>query len=75
MILWIPAMPFFVQGYADDCRVTGAMGTAKKAFAEAIVWHVVKGFSDVTISDGIRSYSISEFSEAMALQQIAETAI
>ena len=55
--------------------LTAATDTPKKAFLEAIHWQVVRGFSGITISDGIRSYPISEFAKAMALQQIAETAI
>jgi hypothetical protein len=65
-------MPFFVEAYADDHKLTAATDTAKKAFAEAIDWHVVKRFVGVSISDGVRSYSIAEFAEVMALMEIAE---
>jgi hypothetical protein len=66
-------MPFFVEAYADDHKLTAATDTAKKAFAEAIDWHVVKRFTGVTISDGVRCYTIAEFSSVMALMEIAET--
>ena len=66
-------MPYFVEGYIDDCKLTATALTAKKAFAEAIEWHIVRQFSAVCICDGSRSYSIPEFSEAMALQEIADT--
>jgi hypothetical protein len=66
-------MPFFVQGVFDDHMLTAAADTPKKAFAEAVEWHIVQGVSDVSISDGAKSYSIAEFSEVMALREIAET--
>lgn len=66
-------MPFFVQGFLDDHILTAATDTPKKAFAAAVEWHVVRGFHGVSINDGMRSYSIAEFSEAMALRENAET--
>jgi len=66
-------MPFFVQGYADDCKLTAATDTAKKAFAEAIEWHVVRRLNGVTISDGVKSYSIAQFASAMALEELETT--
>jgi len=66
-------MPYFVEGYIDDCKLTATARTAKKAFAEAIEWHIARYLSAVCISDGNRSYSIPEFAEAMALQEIADT--
>jgi hypothetical protein len=33
----------------------------------------LKGFTDVTMSDGIKNYSIAEFSSTMALLEIAHT--
>ncbi len=69
----VPTMPYFVEGYIDDCKLTATALTAKKAFAEAIKWHVARQLSAVCIRDGSRSYSIPEFSEAMALQEIADT--
>lgn len=66
-------MPFIVEAYIDDCKLTATAKTARKAFAEAIDWHIVKQLSGVSINDGVKSYSIAEFSEAMALQEIANT--
>ena len=66
-------MPYLVEGYADDCKLTATAKTAKKAFAEAIDWQVAKQFSAVCIRDGDRRYSIAEFSEVMALLEIAST--
>ena len=66
-------MPYFVEGYIDDCKLTATAWTAKKAFAEAIEWHIARQLSAVCIRDGNKSYSIPEFSEAMALQEIADT--
>jgi hypothetical protein len=65
--------PFFVQAYVDDHTLTATAETAKVAFAKAIEWHVVGKLADVSISDGARSYSITEFSSAMALIEIAHT--
>jgi hypothetical protein len=66
-------MPYFVEGWIDDCKLTASVRTAKKAFAEAIDWHVARQFSTVTIRDGSKSYSIEEFASAMALKEIADT--
>ena len=65
-------MLFVVQGCADDCELTAATDTARTALAEAIDWHVVKKLKHVTISDGAKRYSISEFASAMALKEISE---
>jgi hypothetical protein len=66
-------MPFLVQAYLDDHALTGTAETAKEAFAKAIEWHVVGKLEDVSISDGTRIYSITEFSSVMALAEIANT--
>jgi len=66
-------MPFLVQANIDDHTLAEATETAKDAFAKAVEWHVVERFTDVTISDGKKTYSIDEFSLAMALQEIANT--
>jgi hypothetical protein len=66
-------MPFIVEAFIDDCKLTATAKTAKKAFAEAIDWHVAKQLSSVTINDGVRCYSIAEFSETMALVEISNT--
>jgi hypothetical protein len=67
------AMPFSVQAYIDDHRLSVTTETAKDAFAEAVEWHAAEWLSNVTISDGNKSYTVSEFSSEMALQQIADT--
>ena len=67
------AMPFLVQAYLDDHRLSVTTETAKDAFAKAVEWHVAERLSNVTISDGNKSYTVSEFSSVMALQQIADT--
>jgi hypothetical protein len=66
-------MPFSVQGYTDDHRLSVTTETAKDAFAKAVEWHVVHEMTGVTITDDVRSCSISEFSSAMALGEIANT--
>lgn len=66
-------MPFHVHAYVDDHVLNAAAATAKDAFAKAIEWHVVGKLTDVSISDGIRSYSIAEFASVMALAEIANT--
>ena len=66
-------MLFSVKGYYSDHPLMVTKETAKEAFAKAIEWHVVERFTDVTISDDNKSYSIDEFSLAMALQEIAKT--
>jgi hypothetical protein len=65
-------VPFFVQDYAHDCHLTAATDTPRKALAEAVNWHVVKRLTRVTISDGVRRYSISEFASGMASLQTTE---
>ena len=69
----VAPMPFSVKAYHSDHPLTVTKETAKEAFAKAVEWHVVERFADVTISDGQKSYSIDEFSLAMALQEIANT--
>jgi hypothetical protein len=64
-------MPFSVSSDIDDRLVF--TDTAKEAFAKAVEWHVVHELTDVSISDGIKSYSIDGFALAMAMQEIANT--
>ena len=64
-------MPYLVQGCIDDHTLAVTADTAKEAFAKAIEWHVAERFTDVSIYDGSKSYSIDEFASAMALQEIA----
>ena len=66
-------MPFLVQANIDDRTQAVATETAKEAFAKAVEWHVVQRSINVTISDGTKSYTIAEFSSAMALLEIANT--
>jgi hypothetical protein len=66
-------MTYLIEGWIDDFRLEARAKTAKKAFAEAIEWHVAKQLSAVSIKDGSRSYSIEEFASAMAQQEIADT--
>jgi hypothetical protein len=66
-------MRFSVQAYIDDHWLSVNTETAKEAFAKAVEWHVAERLSNVTISDGSKSYTVSEFSSVMALQQIADT--
>ena len=51
-------MPYFVEAYADNCKLTAKVRTAKKAFAKAIDWRIVGPISAVTIRDGRKRYSI-----------------
>ncbi len=67
-------MPFHVHAYVDDQLLEAPAKTAKAAFAKAIEWRIVGRLTDVSISDGIRSYSIAEFASVMALAEIANTA-
>jgi len=66
-------MPFSVQAYLDDHRLSVTTETAKDAFEKAVESHVAERLSNVTINDGNKSYTISEFASVMALQQIADT--
>ena len=66
-------MTFSVSAHVDDCPVSVTTETAKEAFAKAVEWHVVRKLTDISISDGIKSYSIDGFASAMALREIANT--
>ena len=66
-------MPFSVKAYYAARPLTVIAETAKEAFAKAVEWHVVEKFTNVSISDGVKSYSIDDFALAMALQEIANT--
>lgn len=67
-------MPFVVQTNIDGHTVSVAIEAAKEAFAKAIEWRVVGKLTDVSISDGNKNFSISEFSSVMALEEIARIA-
>ena len=64
-------MPFLVQGCIDGHTLAVTTATAKEAFAKAVEWHVTE--ADVSIYDGVKTYSIEQFSLVMALQEIANT--
>ena len=66
-------MPFMVKAFYDDHPLTLTSETAKEAFAKAIEWHVVERFTDVSISDGIKVFTITEFASVMALTEIRNT--
>lgn len=66
-------MPFMVRGFCNNNPLTLTSGTAKEAFAKAVEWHLVECFTNVSISDGIQDYTISEFALLMALQEIDYT--
>ena len=66
-------MPFLVQATIDDHTLAVTTETAKEAFAKAVEWHVVERLNDISISDGIKSFTIAEFASAMALAEIANT--
>jgi hypothetical protein len=66
-------MLFHVHAYVDNHVLKAAAETAKEAFAKAIEWHVVGRLRNVSISDGTRSYSITEFASVMAIAEIANT--
>jgi hypothetical protein len=66
-------MPFTVRGFYNNNPMTLTIETAKEAFAKAIEWHVVQKFSDISIGDDRKSYTIAEFSLTMALSEISST--
>jgi len=66
-------MLFVVTAHIDDVMLSANAGTAKEAFAKAIEWHVAQSLSDVSISDGVRSFTIAEFASAMASRDIKNT--
>jgi len=47
--------------------------TAKEVFVKAIEWHVVYKHTDVSISDGIKCYSIDGFASQWSLQEMTNT--
>lgn len=66
-------MPFLVQANNDDHTLAVTTESAKEAFSKAVEWHAVYRMSGVIITDDARSYTIDEFSSAMAMDEIAET--
>jgi hypothetical protein len=65
-------MPFCVSALIDNHLLIRNTRSAKEAFAKAVDWHV-KQLPGVRISNGIRSYSVLEFAEAMALLEMTGT--
>jgi hypothetical protein len=65
-------LPFQVQGHIDYHALAVTCETAKEAFAKAVEWQVVQ-FADVSISDGIKRYTVTEFASLMALKEVADT--
>ena len=66
-------MPFIVRGFYNNHPLTLTTETAKEAFAKAIGWHLVDKFTDISIGDDIKEYTIAEFAAAMALKEIDKT--
>jgi hypothetical protein len=66
-------MTFVVQAIIDDHTLSVTVETAKEAFAKAVEWQVVYKLTGIIINDGTRSFTIAEFSSAMAPIDIANT--
>ena len=66
-------MPFLVKAHIDDVMLAANAETVKDAFTKAVEWHVAQRLADVSISDGIRTFTIAEFASAMASLDIANT--
>lgn len=54
-------MLYLVQGCLEDHTLAATAGTAKEAFEKAVEWHIVARFTNVSIYDGNKIYSIDEF--------------
>jgi len=65
-------LPFLVQAYIDDHTLAVTCETAKEAFAKAFEWKVAQ-LADVSISDGTKIYTVTEFASFMALKGFANT--
>lgn len=66
-------MAFVVQAHTDDHALSATTETATEAFAKAVEWQAVHKFTGVTVSDGVRSFTIAEFASAMVSLDIAKT--
>ena len=73
MISHFVYMAFVVQAHIDDHTLSVTTETAKQAFAKAIEWQVAHKLTCVTIRDGVRSFTITDFASAMAFLEIANT--
>jgi hypothetical protein len=56
-----------------DHALSATTETAKEAFSKAVEWQAVHKLTCVTISDGVRSFTITDFASAMAFLEIANT--
>ena len=66
-------MAFVIQAPIEDHTLSATTETAKEAFSKAVEWQAVHKLTCVTISDGVRSFSITDFASAMAFLEIANT--
>lgn len=66
-------MAFVIQAHIEDHTLSATTETAKEAFAKAVEWQAVHKLTCVAISDGVRSFSITDFASAMAFLEIANT--
>lgn len=66
-------MAFLVEAHIEDHTLSATTETAREAFAKAVEWQVDHRLSCVTISDGVRSFSITNFASAMVFLEMAET--
>ena len=66
-------MAFVIQAHIEDHTLSATTETAKEAFAKAVEWQVVHKLTRVIISDGVRSFTITDFASAMAFLDIANT--
>ena len=62
-----------IQAHIEDHTLSATTETAKEAFGKAVEWQVVHRLTCVTISDGVRSFTITDFASAMAFLEIANT--
>jgi hypothetical protein len=54
-------MAFVIQAHIEDHTLSATTETAKEAFSKAVEWQAVHKLTCVTISDGVRSFSITDF--------------
>jgi hypothetical protein len=65
-------MPFLVQANVDDHALAVTTETVKEAFAKAVEWQALQ-FADVSITDGTKRYTVTEFASFMAIKEVADT--
>ncbi len=66
-------MPYKLEAMSSGHVISACTKSAEEAYAKAIEWQIAKQFTDVTISDGRKNYSIAEFAAKMALAEISVT--